>query len=164
LDVYGPSGTALTQRSRWSYYWGVSDIEITESAGFSHMAVACDDSYGYGCWSSGSAGYAGYLSSYQNGGSASGNMAINLPGYDMVDIDVSGTAAGEAVICMVSDTGLSWLLLADVLGTGTFEEITIEDGTADTVDECAVTVTDNGELVLALRYGDEIRIGYLDDY
>ncbi len=162
LDAYGPSGSSLSQRSRWSYYWGVSDIEISSASGYSHMAVACDDYSWYGCMSDGKSDYAVYLSSYDSGGSAS--LPIDIPGYDMADIDVAGTSTGEAAICVVSDSGRAWVLLADAMASGSFLEISFDDGTSDAAEECAVAVTDNGELVVAFRYEDEIRAGFLEGY
>ncbi len=164
LDVYGPSGSQLVQRSRWSYYWGTADLEIAYASGIAHMLVACDDTYGYNCMSSGSGGFAGYLSSYEIGGGASGSAYIDMPGYDIVDGDVAGTSAGEAAVCLVSDTGQAWVLVADPMGAGSVREIAVGDTTPSGIDECAVAVTGAGDLVVAFRDQDELLVGYLDDY
>ncbi len=164
LDVFNPSGPNLQQTSRWSHYWGTEDLEISYASGFGHLAVVCEDWSSYGCMSDGEDDYAAYVSSYDQYSSASGYLPIDIPGYDMVDVDVTGGAAGEALLCVVSTTGHNWLVQAESLGSGAITQIPFVDGTSDAADECAVVVTDAGELVVAYRFGDEIRAGYYDGF
>ena len=78
----------------------------------------------------------------------------------LVDVDIAGTSTGHAYGCAVGDGGEAILFSAGLLSGESIVEISLDTGFA-TVEECAVAVTDNDDLVVAFRSGDQVSMGFV---
>ena len=90
-----------------------------------------------------------------------GIAAVHATTDTLVELDVSTSSKGVVYLCGVADSGRTWLLYGDH-DSGLTEVTLFPDVGEATVEDCGVMVTPGNVVVLAVRGGDQLRVGYVN--